>query len=105
VWWRFRRADSTRWGRAGLWNTWVDKATGELVESYTMLTLNANAHPLMRRMHKSDPKRGPDQQDKRCVLPIELRGVDTWLFGSMHQAKELIKLAPVEMFAAEPLAA
>ena len=65
VWWRFRRADGAPWGLAGLWNTWTDKATGEIVESYTMLTLNADAHPLMSRMHKPDPKLGPDQQDKR----------------------------------------
>jgi putative SOS response-associated peptidase YedK len=105
VWWRFRRADGDPWGLAGLWNTWVDKATGELVESYTMLTLNADAHPLMSRMHKPDPKLGPDQQDKRSVVPIEPHDVDTWLFGAMREAERLVKLAPVETFAAEPLAA
>lgn len=36
-WWRFRRADGRAWGLAGLWNTWTDKATGEIVESYTMI--------------------------------------------------------------------
>ena len=30
-----------------------------------MLTLNADDHPLMRRMHKPEPKLGPDQQDKQ----------------------------------------
>jgi hypothetical protein len=59
AWWRFRRADGRLWGLAGLWNTWTDKATGEIVESYTMLTLNADDHPLMRRMHKPDLKLGP----------------------------------------------
>ena len=61
VWWRFLRADGAPWGLAGLWNTWTDKASGEIVESYTMLTLNADAHPLMSRMHKPDPKLGPDR--------------------------------------------
>jgi putative SOS response-associated peptidase YedK len=37
VWWRFRRADGTPFGLAGLWNTWTDKASGEIVESYTMI--------------------------------------------------------------------
>jgi len=37
VWWRFRRADGAPWGLAGLWNTWTDKSTGEVVESYTMI--------------------------------------------------------------------
>ena len=48
VWWRFRRADGQLWGLAGLWNAWTDKATGEIVESYTMLTLNADDHPTRR---------------------------------------------------------
>lgn len=103
VWWRFRRADGLPWGLAGLWNTWVDKASGEIVESYTMLTLNADAHPLMRRMHKPDRKLGPDQQDKRSVVPIDFEDVDTWLFGSQAEASKLVKLSPVEVFEAAPL--
>ena len=102
VWWSFRRADGQPWGLAGLWNTWVDRATGEVVESYTMLTLNADAHPLMRRMHKPDPKLGPDQQDKRTVVPIELADVDTWLFGNQEEASQLLRLAPVGVFDAGP---
>ena len=38
MWWRFRRADGHPCGLAGLWNTWSDKTTGEVTESYTMLT-------------------------------------------------------------------
>jgi putative SOS response-associated peptidase YedK len=104
VWWRFRRADGAPWGLAGLWNTWTDKASGEVVESYTMLTMNADAHPLMRRMHKPDPKLGPGQQDKRSVVPIERADVDTWLRGSLQAAAALVRLAPVEVFDAGPLA-
>lgn len=105
VWWSFRRADGQPWGLAGLWNTWTDPATGEVVESYTMLTLNADAHPLMRRMHKPDPTLGPDQQDKRSVIPIELDEVDAWLFGNQEEASRLLKLAPAEIFNAGPEAA
>ena len=102
VWWRFRRSDGDPWGLAGLWNTWVDRATGELVESYTLLTLNADAHPLMRRMHKPDPKLPADAQDKRSVIPVEPEDVDTWLFGTTEEARSLVRLAPVEVFAAGP---
>jgi putative SOS response-associated peptidase YedK len=100
IWWRFRRADGQLWGLAGLWNTWTDKATGELVESYTMLTLNADAHPLMRRMHKPDPKLGPDQQDKRSVMAIEAADLATWLTGTVQEAAALLRLTPVEVFVA-----
>lgn len=98
VWWSFGRADGAPWGLAGLWNTWTDKATGEVIESYTMLTINADAHPLMRRMHKPDPKMPPDAQDKRSVIPIEAGDVDAWLAGTVADAKALLKLAPAELF-------
>ena len=104
VWWRFARADGAPWGLAGLWNTWTDKASGEIVESYTMLTLNADAHPLMRRMHKPDPKLGPDEQDKRSVVAIELGDTDRWLFGTREDAASLVRLTPVEAFDAAPMA-
>jgi putative SOS response-associated peptidase YedK len=102
VWWRFRRADGAPWGLAGLWNTWTDLRSGEIVESYTLLTLNADAHPLMRRMHKPDPKLPPDRQDKRSVVPLEAEDVDPWLFGTREDAQSLIRLAPAERFDAGP---
>lgn len=101
VWWRFRRADGEPWGLAGLWNTWTDKASGELHESYTMLTMNADQHPLMRRMHKPDPKLPPDGQDKRSVIPLPPEVWDEWLEGSAQQAQALFKLPPAEEFAVE----
>lgn len=103
VWWSFRRADGAPWGLAGLWNTWVDKETGEVVESYTMLTQNADAHPIMRRMHKPDPKLPADQQDKRSVVAIEQSDVGQWLQGSLADAAALIRLTPAEAMEATPV--
>lgn len=103
VWWNFRRADGAPWGLAGLWNTWIDKKTGAILESYTMLTLNADGHPLMSRMHKPDPRLPADQQDKRSVVAIELRDVDTWLRGPIGEAIELVRVPPVEVFEAGPI--
>ena len=100
--WMFRRADGDPWGLAGLWNTWTDPTTGELVESYTMLTLNADNHPLMKRMHKPDPKQPLHMQDKRSVVPIEAGDVDTWLNGTVGDAAMLVRVAPVERFDAGP---
>ena len=101
--WCFRRADGHPWGLAGLWNAWTDKETGEMVESYTMLTINADAHPLMNRMHRPDPKLPPDQQDKRSVIPIEAEDVDLWLSAPVAEAARLLKLAPEAIFEARPL--
>ena len=90
VWWRFRRADGQPWGLAGLWNTWVDRQSGEGVETYTMLTVNADAHPLMSRMHRPDPRLPAEQQDKRSVVAIESGAVERWLQGSWEEAAPLL---------------
>lgn len=91
VWWRFRRQDGQPWGLAGLWNTWRDRATGEVVESYTMLTVNADDHPIMSRMHKPDPMLPPDQQDKRSVVAIEQSDIEQWLQGTTADIMPLIR--------------
>jgi putative SOS response-associated peptidase YedK len=104
VWWRFRRADGDPWGLAGLWNAWIDRATGEIHESYTMLTINADGHPLMGRMHKPDPALPPDAQDKRSVIPIERADAEQWLAGSVEDARALMRAPGVELFDAGPVA-
>lgn len=105
VWWRFLRADGRPLGLAGLWNTWTDKTTGEIHESYTMLTINADRHPLMSRMHKPDPKLPPDQQDKRSVIPIEPEDWDQWLSCTPVQATDLLRTPANDVFIGESVAA
>lgn len=100
--WKFSRADGELWGLAGLWATWADPASGELVESYTLLTINADGHPLMGRMHRPDPSRPPHMQDKRAVIPVALEDVDTWLHAPVPMAAQLLQLAPVSLFHAQP---
>lgn len=102
VWWHFRRADGLPWGLAGLWNTWVDRTTGEVVESYTMLTVNADDHPIMNRMHKPDPKLPADQQDKRSVVAIEQGDVERWFRGSTKDVAELLTPPAIERIEAAP---
>jgi putative SOS response-associated peptidase YedK len=108
VWWSFRRRDGALWGLAGLWNAWTDKSTGEIHQSYTMLTINADAHPLMSRMHKPelDPatKLPKAEQDKRSVVPIEMADVDQWLYGTIDEARALVRLAGEEIFDTGPAA-
>lgn len=101
-WWRFGRSDGEVFALAGIWNAWTDKGTGEIAESYTMLTQNADAHPLMRRMHKPDPALPPDQQDKRSVVVLEASEIEQWLYGSEADARSLIKLPSAEVFDAQP---
>ena len=70
-----------------------------------MLTLNADQHPLMNRMHKPDPKRPPHLQDKRSVIPVALAEVDLWLFGTVEDAASMLKLPATDEINAGPVLA
>jgi len=102
VWWSFRRTDGAPWGLAGLWNDWIDKKTGEVISSYTMLTINADDHALMSRMHRPDPKLPADRQDKRSVVAIEFGDVDKWLTGTVDDATELVRAPSLQLIEAVP---
>lgn len=105
-WWRFQRADGRPWGLAGLWSNWLDHETGVMWESYTMLTLNANLHPVMARMHKPEvdkkTKKPLDVQDKRSVVAIEEHDFDRWLSCTVEEAREMVQLIPVDRLIAQP---
>jgi hypothetical protein len=55
-------------------------------------------------MHRPDPKRAPELQDKRSVIPIAAEDVDRWLTAPVAEAAGLIKLTPPEGFDAAPAA-
>ena len=102
IWWRFRRADGGLWALAGLYNDWIDPQTGEVAHSYSMITTNSDGHPLMRLMHKHDPKSSDDEQDKRSVVSIERENWRIWLTGDPEQALALIQPPPLEVIAHGP---
>ena len=53
-------------------------------------------------MYRPDPSLGPDQQDKRSLIPIEAADFDRWAAGTSEQAQLLLKLVPAELFDAVP---
>lgn len=63
---------------AGLWNDWVDKSTGEIVKTYTIITTEANE--LMAKIHNTK-KRMP------FILAPELE--EAWLQGEDLQFQDL----------------
>lgn len=68
---RIARADGKPMGIAGLWALWKSR-TGEELHSFTMLTINADAHPLMRTYHKPD-------DEKRMVVILPEDRYEDWL--------------------------
>jgi putative SOS response-associated peptidase YedK len=98
IWWRMTRADGAPWALGGIWSEWTDPASGEIVPSYSMITINCDGHPLLGRLHKPDPKLPDDAQDKRSVVPLEAADWEAWLRGDEATARALMQVPPVERF-------
>jgi putative SOS response-associated peptidase YedK len=62
---RIEHADGQPLGIAGLWSSWKDPKDG-WVYSFTMLTINADAHPLMNHFHKPT-----DEKRMVAILPVD----------------------------------
>jgi putative SOS response-associated peptidase YedK len=102
-WWQFRlKSGRYAYALAGIWNAWTDKATGEVVESYSMITLNADQHSLFKRMHRPDMSRPETLQDKRAVVALLPSTFDVWLAGTVEEATRVLVLQPEEAFDAAP---
>ncbi len=80
--WRIAGADGAPLAIAGLWERWRAPG-GESVASFTMITINADAHPVMNRFHAPG-------DEKRSVVLLEPARVDEWLAASEAQARDLI---------------
>lgn len=102
VWWRMRLRGPYAAGMAGIWNTWVSKETGEVVESYAMVTMNADGHSILGRMHRPDPDRPPDKQDKRAVVALRPSAYLAWLYGDEAAARAALQLPEAEEIEAAP---
>lgn len=89
---RITRVDGEVMGIAGLWESWAD-LTGQIVHSYTMLTLNADDHPLMRNFHRPD-----DEKRMVVILPKELY-LD-WLSATPANSHQFIRQFPADQLQA-----
>ncbi len=78
---------------AGLWSSWR-WPSGERIESYTMPTLNANEHLLMRNFHKPD-------HEKWMVAVLTEATQDDWLDAPREKAVQLITPYPAERLIAQ----
>ena len=94
---RIARADGEPMGIAGLWSSWKSPQ-GELVHSYTMLTINAADHPLMRLFHKPT-------DEKRMVVILPEDRYDSWLNTQPEQSKAFMTHYPAQSLQAEPASA
>jgi putative SOS response-associated peptidase YedK len=92
--WRIAQGDGQPFAAAGLWDRWL-APNKEVVHSFTMLTINADAHPLMKRFHKPG-------EEKRTIAILEPRDWGRWLRADPAQALSLLQGPDLERFSSEP---
>lgn len=89
---RIVRADGQPMGIAGVWTGWR-APDGTVVRSMSMLTVNADAHPLMRNFHRPT-------DEKRMVVVLESADFDAWLDPTLKRPEDLLTCLPAEQLQA-----
>lgn len=89
--WKIQHVDGLPMGIAGLWE-WCPKLKAE---SFTMLTVNAEGHPLMERFHKPE-------DEKRMVVILAQEDFDRWLDCPPGEMMSMMTRYPAELLTAEP---
>ena len=99
---RFTAANDETLGVAGLWAPWKNPQTSLWELSFTMLTINADTHPLFKEMHRPDRKRPPEQQDKRMVVILPEAHYEEWLDAPAERSRDFLHQFPAERLVMTP---
>lgn len=90
---RIARADGAPLGIAGLWESRA-LPDGSLHTSFTMLTVNADAHALFSRYHRP-------RDEKRMVVMLPEDAYDAWLAADAAQSMAFMTRYPADALVAE----
>ena len=91
--WRIEHADRRPLSIAGIWE-WKADGPGDLpLLSFSMLTINADGHPLMSRFHKPG-------DEKRMLVLLEPQQYQGWLEGALVNDTAVYKPYPAEQLVA-----
>lgn len=92
---RIARVDGQPMGVAGLWERWAG-AEGEVISSYTLLTVNANSHALLHRYQQPG-------SDKSMPVILNEGAFDAWLSAPVEKAREFMRAYPAGQLTANPV--
>jgi putative SOS response-associated peptidase YedK len=85
--WKIKRSDNEPVAVASIWERFIDKETGEIIFSFSMLTINANGHEVMKHFHKPT-------DEKRSIVVLNNSEYMKWLKADHDEARQLLRLAP-----------
>lgn len=92
--WRIKRSDGEPAALASIWERFVDRESGEIIFSFSMLTVNAEGHEVMKHFHKPE-------DEKRSVVILNEPEYQPWLHANHGQARAMLNLAPKEFLVSE----
>lgn len=92
---RIARVDGKPMGVAGLWAQWTGP-DGEVLLSYTLLTVNANSHALLHRYQQPGA-------EKRMPAVLNEGAYDAWLGARVEKAREFMRPYPANWLTANPV--
>jgi putative SOS response-associated peptidase YedK len=94
--WSIHRQDAQPFAVAAIWENWTDRGTGEIITSFSMLTINADGHEVMGRFHRPGDER-------RSLVIVEPENWNDWLTATTEQATAmLLPMKPAD-FTAQPV--
>ncbi|WP_254894724.1 SOS response-associated peptidase [Chromobacterium haemolyticum] len=92
---RIGRADGEPFAVAGMWREWQEP-DGGISHAFTQITINADEHPLMKRMHKPG-------DEKRSLVIVPPAQYQAWLeCAEPELARAMLAPFPAELMCAEP---
>ena len=89
---RIAGADGQPLGIAGLWSWWKP-ASGGIIHSFAILTINAQGHELMEHFHKPTG-------EKRMVVILPPERYQDWLEVPVERSMEFMLAYPIELLQA-----
>lgn len=92
---RISHRDGSPLAIAGLWSV-NHKMAAQPLETFTMLTLNADAHPVFRQFHRPT-------DEKRMVALLRPQQYDDWLSAPLSEAMHYITEYDPDLLQTEPL--
>lgn len=93
--WNIAHADGLPLAVAGIWEWRKNGPDGKPLLSFSMLTINADDHPLMRRFHRPT-------DEKRMLVFLEPHEHDNWLHAGSEEARSFLTPYPAEKLVARP---
>lgn len=92
---RINRSDGQPEAAACIYERVIDRSTGEIIFTFSMLTINATDHPVMKHFHRPE-------DEKRSIVILQDADYQNWLNADHETASQLLQLAPPDFLTSAP---